>query len=133
LIGVTAYALPFILIGVGIIYIRGATNPRLNGSGWYLLLSILALVTLLSTARNALVDGMQYMAYINDALYTGQTVHLGGGFIGAVLSYLLLKLGGPTLAYILSIALIINLRNQGNGLFHSRCFRSIHAKSTHRN
>jgi len=84
LIGVTAYALPFILIGVGIIYIRGATNPRLNGSGWYLLLSILALVTLLSTARNALVDGMQYMAYINDALYTGQTVHLGGGFIGAV-------------------------------------------------
>ena len=107
LIGVTAYALPFILIGVGIIYIRGATNPRLNGSGWYLLLSILALVTLLSTARNGLVDGMQYMAYINDALYTGQTVHLGGGFIGAVLSYLLLKLGGPTLAYILSIALII--------------------------
>ncbi len=107
LIGVTAYALPFILIGVGVIYIRGATNPRLNGSGWYLLLSILALVTLLSTMRNALVDGMQYMAYINDALYIGQNAHLGGGFIGAVLSYLLLKLGGPTLAYILSIALII--------------------------
>ncbi|MEA4914004.1 MAG: DNA translocase FtsK [Christensenella sp.] len=107
LIGVTTYALPFILIGVGVIYIRGAANPRLNGSGWYLLLSILALVTLLSTARNSLTDGMQYMAYINDALYVGQNVHLGGGFIGAVLSYLLLKLGGPTLAYILSIALII--------------------------
>ena len=107
LIGITAYALPVILIGVGVIYIRGATNPRLNGSGWYLLLSILALVTLLSTARNSLTDGMEYMAYINDALYIGQNAHLGGGFIGAVLSYLLLKLGGPTLAYILSIALII--------------------------
>ena len=107
LIGITAYALPVILLGVGVIYIRGATNPRLNGSGWYLLLSILALVTLLSTARNSLTDGMEYMAYINDALYIGQNAHLGGGFIGAVLSYLLLKLGGPTLAYILSIALII--------------------------
>ena len=107
LIGITAYALPVILIGVGVIYIRGATNPRLNGSGWYLMLSILALVTLLSTARNSFTDTMDYMAYINDALYIGQNAHLGGGFIGAVLSYLLLKLGGPTLAYILSIALII--------------------------
>ena len=107
MIGIITYALPVILIGVGIIYIRGATNARLNGSGWYLMLSILALVTLLSTARNSYSDGMLYMTYINDALSLGQTVHLGGGFIGAVLSYLLLKLGGPTLAYILSIALII--------------------------
>ena len=107
LIGIIAYALPVILIGVGVIYIRGATNARLNGSGWYLMLCILALVTLFSTARNSYADGMLYMTYINDALSLGQTVHLGGGFIGAVLSYLLLKLGGPTLAYILSIALII--------------------------
>ena len=107
LIGVIAYALPVILIAVGVIYIRGATNARLNGSGWYLLLSILALVTLLSTARNALVEGMQYMAYINDALYIGQNAHLGGGFVGAVLSYPLLKLGGSMLSYILSIALIL--------------------------
>ena len=107
MIGVIAYALPVILIAVGIIYIRGASNARLNGSGWYLLLSILALVTLLSTARNALVEGMEYMAYINDALYIGQNAHLGGGFIGAVLSYPLLKLGGATLSYILSIALIL--------------------------
>ena len=107
MIGIIAYALPVLLIAVGVIYIRGASNERLNGSGWYLMLSILALVTLFSTMRNALVDGMQYMAYINDALNIGQNAHLGGGFIGAVLSYLLLKLGGPTLAYILSIALIV--------------------------
>ena len=82
LIGITAYALPVILIGVGVIYIRGATNPRLNGSGWYLMLSILALVTLLSTARNSFTNTMDYMAYINDALYIGQNAHLGGGFVG---------------------------------------------------
>ncbi|HML68996.1 MAG TPA: DNA translocase FtsK [Clostridia bacterium] len=107
MIGVIAYALPVILIAVGVIYIRGASNARLNGGGWYLLLSILALVTLFSTIRNALTDGMEYMAYINDALSIGQNAHLGGGFIGAVLSYLLLKLGGPTLSYILCIALLL--------------------------
>ena len=46
MIGLVAYVLPVILIGVGIIYIRGSTNARLNGSGWYLLLSIFALVAL---------------------------------------------------------------------------------------
>ncbi len=107
LIGVIAYVLPIILIGVGVIYIRGATNSRLNGSGWYLLLGILALVTLLNTARGKSVEVTLYMDYINEALYVGQNAHLGGGFIGAVLSYLLLKLGGPTLAYILSISLIL--------------------------
>jgi S-DNA-T family DNA segregation ATPase FtsK/SpoIIIE len=107
MIGIIAYVLPVILIAVGVIYIRGASNARLNGSGWYLLLSILALVALLSTARNSLTEGMEYMAYINEALYVGQNAHLGGGFIGAVLSYPLLRLGGPTLAYILSSALIL--------------------------
>ena len=107
MIGVIAYALPVILIAVGVIYIRGASNARLNGSGWYLLLSILSLVTLLSAARNSLIEGMEYMPYVNDALYIGQNAHLGGGFIGAVLSYPLLKLGGLTLALILSIALLI--------------------------
>jgi len=107
MIGIVSYALPVILIAVGVIYIRGATNERLNGSGWYLLLSILALVTLLSAARNSLTEGMEYMPYVNDALYIGQNAHLGGGFIGAVLSYLLLKLGGLPLALTLSIALLI--------------------------
>ncbi len=107
MIGLVAYILPVILIGTGVIYIRGSSNARLNGSGWYLLLSILAFVTLLNTARAQSYESAQYMGYINEALSVGQNAHLGGGFIGAVLSYPLLKLGGPTLAYILSIALII--------------------------
>ena len=107
MIGIVSYALPVILIAVGVIYIRGATNERLNGSGWYLLLGVLALVTLLAAARNSLTEGMEYMPYVNDALYVGQNAHLGGGFIGAVLSYLLLKLGGLPLALTLSIALLI--------------------------
>ncbi|NLI54690.1 MAG: DNA translocase FtsK [Clostridiales bacterium] len=107
MIGVIAYVLPVILIGVGVIYIRGSANARLNGSGWYLLLSILALVTLFNTARSQPFDTVEYMDYINEALYIGQNAHLGGGFIGAVLSYPLLKLGGATLTYILSIALLL--------------------------
>ena len=107
MIGLVAYILPVILIGVGVIYIKGSTNARLNGSGWYLLLSIFALVTLFSTARGKSVEVTEYMDYINEALYIGQNAHFGGGFIGAALSYLLLKLGGPTLAFTLSIALLI--------------------------
>ncbi|HRX57415.1 MAG TPA: DNA translocase FtsK [Eubacteriales bacterium] len=107
LFGVISYALPVILIGVGVIYIRGSSSDRLAGSGWYMLLGILALVTLLQTIRVTAYEGVLYMDFINEALSVGQTAHMGGGFIGAVLSYPLLLLGGKTLSYILSIALII--------------------------
>ncbi len=107
MIGLVAYLLPVILIGVGIIYIKGSTNARLNGSGWYLLLSFFALVTFFTTARGKSVEITPYMDYINEALSVGQNAHLGGGFIGAALSYLLLKLGGSALAFITSIALLI--------------------------
>ena len=107
LFGVISYALPVILIGVGVIYIRGSSNERLNGTGWYLLLGILSLVTLLQTIRGTAFDGVLYMDYINEAFSVGQTAHMGGGFIGAVLSYPLLLLGGEMLAYILSISMIL--------------------------
>ncbi len=107
LLGVISYALPVILIGVGILYIRGSSNERLNGSGWYLMLGILALVTLLQTIRTTVYDGVLYMNYINEAFSVGQTAHMGGGFIGAVLCYPLLLLGGKTLAYVLSISVIL--------------------------
>jgi S-DNA-T family DNA segregation ATPase FtsK/SpoIIIE len=107
LFGVISYALPVILIGVGVIYIRGSSSERLNGSGWYMLLGILALVTLLQTIRATAYEGVLYMDFIKEGLSVGQTAHMGGGFIGAVLSYPLLLLGGKTLAYILSIALIL--------------------------
>ncbi len=107
LLGVISYALPVILIAVGILYIRGSSNERLNGSGWYLMLGILALVTLLQTIRTTVYDGVLYMNYINEAFSVGQTAHMGGGFIGAVLCYPLLLLGGKTLAYVLSISVIL--------------------------
>ena len=53
LLGAISYALPVILIGVGVIYIRGSASDRPAGSGWYMLLGILALVTLLQTIRTA--------------------------------------------------------------------------------
>jgi S-DNA-T family DNA segregation ATPase FtsK/SpoIIIE len=107
LIGIIAYALPVILIVVGVLYIRGGATGRLAGSGWYLLLGILALVTLFQTIRDTPYEGVEYMTYLSDAYGVGQTARVGGGFIGAVLSYPLLLLGGKTLAYILSIALVL--------------------------
>jgi hypothetical protein len=47
------------------------------------------------------------MNYINEAFNVGQTYHMGGGFIGAVLCYPLLMLGGKTLAFILAISVIL--------------------------
>ena len=132
LIGLITYALPVILIAVGVIYIRGASNERLNGSGWYLLLSILALVTLFSTARNSLTEGMEYMTYINEALSVGQNAHLGGGFVGAVLSYLLLKLGGPTLFLYFVLLVVVDLSDQDHGILPARRLGSADAKSTDR-
>lgn len=86
LLGVISYAL-VILIAVGVLYIRGSSNERLNSSGWYLMLGILALVTLLQTIRTTTYEGVLYMNYINEAFNVSQTYHMGGGFIGAVLCY----------------------------------------------
>ncbi|MEN6563176.1 MAG: DNA translocase FtsK 4TM domain-containing protein, partial [Christensenella sp.] len=107
LIGIIAYALPVLLIAVGVLFVRGSATGRLAGSGWYLLLGILALVTLFQTLRDTPYEGVDYMKYLSDAYSVGQVARVGGGFIGAVLSYPLLLLGGKTLAYISSIALIL--------------------------
>ncbi len=107
LIGILAYLLPVILIAVGILYIRGSATGRLAGSGWYLLLGILAMVTLFQTIRDTPYEGVDYMTYLNSAYSVGQTARIGGGFIGAVLSYPLLLLGGKTLSIILSVSLVL--------------------------
>jgi hypothetical protein len=64
LIGIIAYALPVILIVVGVLYIRGGATGRLAGSGWYLLLGILALVTLFQTIRDTPYEGVEYMTIL---------------------------------------------------------------------
>ncbi len=107
LIGVIAYALPVILIGVGVVYMRGSSNARLNNSGWWMMLGIFALVTLLQTIRTSTYEGVLYMDFINEALHVGQNAHLGGGLLGAVIGYPILLLGGKTLAYILTLTLIV--------------------------
>ena len=107
MIGFIAYALPVILIVVGVLYVRGSATGRLAGSGWYLLLGLFALVTLLQTIRDMPYEGVDYMKYLNDAFTAGKVARVGGGFLGAVLSYPLLLLGGKTLAYGLSIPLTL--------------------------
>ncbi len=107
LIGVTSYALPFILIAVGVINIRGGANERLDGSGWFLLLGLFALVSLIQTIHAPKISDVKWMEYIDSALNAGKTTHLGGGFLGATLAYPMLKLGGGALAYTVTIVLTI--------------------------
>ena len=107
MIGFIAYALPVILIVVGVLYVRGSATGRLAGSGWYLLLGLFALVTLFQTIRDMPYEGVDYMKYLNDAFSAGKVARVGGGFLGAVFSYPLLLLGGKTLAYGLSIPLAL--------------------------
>lgn len=107
MIGFIAYTLPVILIVVGVLYVRGSATGRLAGSGWYLLLGLFALVTLFQTIRDLPYEGVDYMKYLNDAFTAGKVARVGGGFLGAVLSYPLLLLGGKTLAYGLSIPLTL--------------------------
>ncbi len=107
LFGIVAYALPVILIGVGVVYIRGNSNRKLGGSGWAAVLGTFSLVALLQVTRSASYDGVTYMNFINEAFTAGQTARVGGGFVGAVLSYPLLLLGGKMLAYVITIALML--------------------------
>ncbi len=107
LFGLVAYALPLILVGVGVVYIRGGSNTKLGGSGWAAVLGTFALVALLQIVRSAAYENTTYMNFINEAHVVGQSARIGGGFIGAVLSYPLLMLGGKTLAYVVTISLLV--------------------------
>ena len=106
LAGAVAYALPFLLIVLGVLSIRGGTKSETRGSAWVLLLGVLALLALVQTVRTSVVAELPYMEYIagakDDALQRA-----GGGIVGAILCYPVLKLGGSVLAYILYIAVIV--------------------------
>jgi S-DNA-T family DNA segregation ATPase FtsK/SpoIIIE len=125
MIGFIAYALPVILIVVGILYVRGSATGRLAGSGWYLLLGLFALVTLFQTIRDMPYEGVDYMKYLSDAYNAGQVARVGGGFLGAVLSYPLLLLGGKTLAYGLSIPLTLICTIALTGFSLNQTFRQM--------
>ena len=107
LCGLAVYVLPFFFIGLGILSIKGGSNERLHGSGWFVVLGVLALVTLMQTVHNAPYEGVDYMHYLDTAYRVGSSEHVGGGFIGAALCYPIELLGGSVLAYTLTIALII--------------------------
>lgn len=108
LFGWFAYLLPVMFIGLGLLCIKGGSNESFRGTGWLVVLGMLAIVALIQTARSQPYEDVGYMPYVNEAYLSGSgTPHRGGGFVGAALSYLLLKLGGNALAYTLSIVVIL--------------------------
>lgn len=108
LFGWFAYLLPVMFIGMGLLCIKGGSNESFRGTGWLVVLGMLAIVALIQTARGQNFENIGYMPYVNEAYLSGSgTPHRGGGFVGAALSYLLLKLGGNALAYTLLIVVIL--------------------------
>lgn len=106
LIGSASYVLPLVLIGMGILSIRGDKYESARGAGWFVMLGMIALITLIQLTKKIPFDG-PYMEYLNDAYNLGSLAHRGGGFVGATLCYPLQKLGGNVLAYTLLIAIIV--------------------------
>ena len=107
LCGTVCYLLPVILIGYGYITIKGSRKKGLRGSAWFLSAGVLAVVTLMQIIFDAPFENVRYMDFINAAYSVGSVSHVGGGFVGAVLCYPILLLGGKVLAYTVSIALIV--------------------------
>ncbi len=107
LFGVATYAVPFVLLGLGILSIRGGRNARAQGSAWFAALGVLALIALMQLVRGVPYEGARYMDYINEAFTIGTDAHLGGGFVGAALCFPIQQLGGNVLAYTLLIAILL--------------------------
>ncbi|MEG1525050.1 MAG: DNA translocase FtsK [Clostridia bacterium] len=105
--GIVAYGLPLVFIGMGILSIKGGSDERMRGSAWFVLLGVLALITLMQVTQNIPYRGVSYMDYLNGAYTSGTMARQGGGFVGGVLCYPIQLLGGNVLAYTMLIALIL--------------------------
>ena len=108
LFGWAAYLLPPMFIGIGLLCIKGGANDTFHGMGWFVALGVFAIVALIQTGRGMPYEDVGYMPYLGEAFASGSaSPHRGGGFVGAALSYLLLKLGGNALAYTSLIVVIL--------------------------
>ena len=107
LCGLVSYGLPVLFIGMGILYIGGRGGAKVPGSGWYMALGVLALLALVQAITDGNVENVKFMDYLGTAWAHGTTAHLGGGFVGAVLCYPFLALGGKILCDTLLIAVLI--------------------------
>lgn len=107
LCGWFAYVLPVVLIGAGVLAIAGK-NGTGNGSAFWILIGVIAALTLAQTTTGAAYKSTPYIKYLTSAYETGATYpHRGGGAIGALLCYPLEQLGGVALAYVLTIAMLL--------------------------
>ena len=82
LFGWFAYLLPVMFIGLGLLCIKGGSNESFRGTGWLVVLGMLAIVALIQTARSQPYEDVGYMPYVNEAYLSGSgTPHRGGGFV----------------------------------------------------
>ena len=107
MIGISAYIIPFLCIGFGILSIRGSASDAFSGASWYMFLAILCIITLIQVIYDAPVEDVTYMGFLKEAYNIGANAGTGGGFLGALLCYPLLMLGGKVLAYVLLITALI--------------------------
>lgn len=107
MIGISAYIIPFLCVGFGILSIRGSASDALSGASWYMFLAILCIITLIQVIYDAPVEDVTYMGFLKEAYKIGANAGTGGGFLGALLCYPLLMLGGKVLAYVLLITALV--------------------------
>ncbi len=104
LFGLFSYALPPALLIGGISLIASSSHKPKRGRVALVLVGIVLLLTLLHTIVRPIIGETTFFPYIGDAYTYGVAARTGGGAIGSILCYPLLKYLGEAGTYIFTIA-----------------------------
>ena len=100
LFGITGYAAPFILAGLGILSIAMSKSPASSSTLWLIVGGVVCLLVIIHTAARGEITVDKVTAYYSDAYMYGKLYCKGGGLLGALLAYPSMKLLGIAGTYI---------------------------------
>ena len=106
--GLGGYAFPFVLFGIGLYMLITAKKTSGDSKAIiFALLLVFSLLNLISLLTDSSITGVNAWEFYVRAYSIGAGQHLGGGFVGALLPYLLLTLIGKIGAYIFVCSCIL--------------------------
>ncbi len=100
LFGITGYAAPFILAGLGVLSIAMSKSPASGSTLWLITGGVVCLLVIIHTAARGEITVDKVTAYYSDAYMYGKLYCKGGGLLGALLAYPSMKLLGAAGTYI---------------------------------
>lgn len=107
LFGILGYAIPFIIVAVGIALIALSDSIVKSGTYYLVLLAIWFILAIIQVEAKSTIGDTSVFLYIKDAFTDGLAFKTGGGAFGALLSYPAIILLGILGSYIFFIAAIV--------------------------